>query len=535
MNKQQNLEEIVMVVENVKHKKVEGALYLMNERIAWMPKQKNFFTVSHHYADIKTQKISTEGKAKIQLQVVLHDDTSSTFHFISPSGQQQQLKDRDQVKDQLAKLLPAFKQKISQELEEKKRILIENPQVYQLYNDLVVGQLVSAEEFWKNYINFNEYKQESKNQPTGVSQGFMSNICPKSDGTNGLVYNITTDDIESIFKTYPEVKNKFVQNVPIKLTEKEFWTKFFQSYYFRRDQINTTANDLFADCAFKEDDEIKKKAELTLTEPVQIVDSQKDLSNEDGFGLTDFLANKPINVSNQNLIKRYNFYSMRVLNSMEEASKDSKSQQNEESYQASKKIRLDEDLEDLHEDNPLELKGAQLNLTHTDRYFHGLKSNDTKSADIDVLLKAHNPSFLFQNIINEVSGWSMNVNNIDNPSMAIAILIDLSPGSQLMLTNGIQNLKDEIPKINQEEIKALYVSSCEMLRHFWACFPPKNLQLETKLKAMVETLECFYNQKILTLREHLIKENFSWNLTMHLEAMFKIAFTKYKKYKNTFI
>lgn len=55
MNKQQNLEEIVMVVENVKHKKVEGALYLMNERIAWMPKQKNFFTVSHHYADIKSK------------------------------------------------------------------------------------------------------------------------------------------------------------------------------------------------------------------------------------------------------------------------------------------------------------------------------------------------------------------------------------------------------------------------------------------------------------------------------------------------
>jgi transcription initiation factor TFIIH subunit 1 len=55
MNKQQNLEEIVMVVENVKHKKIEGALYLMNERIAWMPKQKSVFTVSHHYADIKSK------------------------------------------------------------------------------------------------------------------------------------------------------------------------------------------------------------------------------------------------------------------------------------------------------------------------------------------------------------------------------------------------------------------------------------------------------------------------------------------------
>jgi transcription initiation factor TFIIH subunit 1 len=67
------------------------------------------------------QKISTEGKAKVQLQVVLHDDTSSTFHFVSPGGPQQQIKDRDQVKDLLAALLPKFKQKISKELEEKKR------------------------------------------------------------------------------------------------------------------------------------------------------------------------------------------------------------------------------------------------------------------------------------------------------------------------------------------------------------------------------------------------------------------------------
>ena len=53
-SKQQNLEEIIMVVENVKNKKIEGALYLMSERIAWMPKQKNIFTLSHLYVDIKS-------------------------------------------------------------------------------------------------------------------------------------------------------------------------------------------------------------------------------------------------------------------------------------------------------------------------------------------------------------------------------------------------------------------------------------------------------------------------------------------------
>ena len=67
------------------------------------------------------QKISTEGKSKIQLQVVLHDDTSSTFHFIAPAGAAAQTKDRDKVKDLLANLLPKFKQKISEELEEKKK------------------------------------------------------------------------------------------------------------------------------------------------------------------------------------------------------------------------------------------------------------------------------------------------------------------------------------------------------------------------------------------------------------------------------
>ena len=53
----------------------------------------------------------------------MHDDTSSTFHFISPAGANQQTKDRDKVKDMLATLLPKFKQKISQELEEKKKFI----------------------------------------------------------------------------------------------------------------------------------------------------------------------------------------------------------------------------------------------------------------------------------------------------------------------------------------------------------------------------------------------------------------------------
>lgn len=54
---------------------------------------------------------------------------------------------------------------------------------------------------------------------------------------------------------------------------------------------------------------------------------------------------------------------------------------------------------------------------------------------------AHDPKILSQKTLNEVLEWNIDVNKIVNPSLAISILVDLSPGSQLMQSNGIQNFK----------------------------------------------------------------------------------------------
>lgn len=81
-------EDILLQVRHVKHKKNEGTLYLMRERMAWMASHKSdTFSVNHKYVDIKSQKISPEGKAKVQLQIVLHQDGQCTmFHFNDPIG-----------------------------------------------------------------------------------------------------------------------------------------------------------------------------------------------------------------------------------------------------------------------------------------------------------------------------------------------------------------------------------------------------------------------------------------------------------------
>ena len=53
-----------------------------------------------------------------------------------------------------------------------------------------------------------------------------------------------------------------------------------------------------------------------------------------------------------------------------------------------------------------------LNLTHTDRYFLGLKSIDVKSNEIETILKTQNKKQLNDNVNKEISGWNLNVKNV---------------------------------------------------------------------------------------------------------------------------
>ena len=93
-----------------------------------------YYIVNHKYVDIKSQKISPEGKAKIQLQIVMHDGACTTFHFNNPvGGADAQKKQRDDVKELLQQLLPTFKKKVNKELEEKNRMLSENPGLLQVH------------------------------------------------------------------------------------------------------------------------------------------------------------------------------------------------------------------------------------------------------------------------------------------------------------------------------------------------------------------------------------------------------------------
>ncbi|KAM9377855.1 general transcription factor IIH subunit 1 [Pholidichthys leucotaenia] len=533
-------EEVLLVVKKVRQRKQDGTLYLMAERIAWGPEGKDRFTVSHLYADIRCQKISPDGKAKVQLQLVLHTGESTTFHF---SNESTALKDREAAKELLQQLLPKFKKKANKELEEKNRMLQEDPVLFQLYKDLVVSQVISAEEFWANRlggVNNSDPAPYNSKQEVGISGAFLADIRPQTDGCNGLRYNLTADIIESIFRTYPAVKQKYSENVPHNLTEKEFWTRFFQSHYFHRDRINTGTQDIFSECAKQDEKGLKSLVVQGVKNPLVDLQALEDKTLDEGYGICTSLpstsgTNRTVKEnSNSAIIKRFNHHSAMVLaagsrkgepqndQASETNSLDGNSRDSDFFQPPLKKVKLQEaiEYEDLQRGNGP--KTVPLNLKKSDRYAHGpvpLHSQQyTTSQDI-----INSVNY----IRHEMANYKPNLTQVLSSTAASSAITALSPGGVLMQGGAQQAINQMIPTEVQGELKHLYVAAGELLRHFWSCFPVNTPFLEEKVMKMKSNLERFQTTKLRPFQEKIQRQYLSTNLTGHLEEMLHTAYSKF--------
>lgn len=539
-------EEVLLVVKKVRQKKQDGTLYLMAERIAWGPEGKDRFTVSHLYADIRCQKISPDGKAKVQLQLVLHTGESTTFHFANESTA---LKDREAAKELLQQLLPKFKKRANKELEEKNRMLQEDPVLFQLYKDLVVSQVISAEEFWANRLGNNNNNADTavpnNKQEVGISGAFLADIRPQTDGCNGLRYNLTADIIESIFRTYPAVKQKYSENVPHNLTEKEFWTRFFQSHYFHRDRINTGSQDIFSECAKQDEKGLKSMVVQGVKNPLVDLLSLEDKTLDEGYGLNTPVpstsnSHKTVKESsNSAIIKRFNHHSAMVLaagsrkgdtpvdQASETSSTDGNSKDSDFFQPPVKKVKLQEaiEYEDLQREN--RPKTVALNLKKSDRYAHGpvpLQSQQyTTSQDI-----INSVNY----VRHEMANYKPSLTQVLSSASATSAIAALSPGGVLMHGGAQQAINQMIPTEVQGELKHLYAAAGELLRHFWSCFPVNTPFLEEKVMKMKSNLEKFQMTKLRPFQEKIQRQYLSANLTGHLEEMLQSAYSKFQIWQN---
>ncbi|PAA46101.1 hypothetical protein BOX15_Mlig005335g2 [Macrostomum lignano] len=342
-------EEILLSTEHVRYKTTQGTLYLMATRVGWSSQRSDLLKLTVAYQDVKAQLVSPMKKEKVQLQLELHSGVKETFLFSNPAGHEQQLKDRDAVKELLMQLLPRFRQHLFAEFEGKTSLLERNPELLQLYKDLVPTGIVGADEFWSTYQHLAEPRQQQKppqpapasssassasaaqtsqqqQQRAGVSADFLSAIKPVSqDG--GFKYSLTADIIQAIFATYPAVRRKHAQLVPQAVSEQEFWLRFFQSHYFHRDRLHVARDEVFADCAAEDEAAFRRVMEritpdvfvdLTrLADADTYRDEEAPSSVGGGAAATGASAGggSSSTTGGQQLIRRCNQHSLMVLQS----------------------------------------------------------------------------------------------------------------------------------------------------------------------------------------------------------------------------
>nr|CAG4650895.1 EOG090X04EN [Simocephalus serrulatus] len=530
-------EGILHLVPHVKLKKNEGELYLMTERLGWMVGNKDSFSVTHKYSDIKTQKISPEGKPKVQLQVCLHDGNATTFQFVNPAGQAEQIADRDKVKDLLQQLLPKFKRMVNKDLEEKNRLLTENPQLRQLYMDLVKSNVISAEEFWTDHATpFIKQQQETKSatqQDVGISASFLADIKPQTDGCNGGVrYLLTSDVMASIFRTYPSVKQKHLKCVPNKMTEEDFWKKFFSSHYLHRDKNISDAKDLFTDCGKQDEQVLKQDLTTAIKDPLLDLTALNDVVEEDNSATQ---SNRVSNIAHQNMIRRFNQHSILVLKASEQ---NVGTEPVVVEAAPPKRARLQEavsyaDLESDETDPTV-----QLNLSRVERYLNGPPTAVQPPAGVNGngASAIHDvDTNTFKSIVTRwMKGGGDGYNPIDvlSSATAVTVLGELSVGGSLMRgpqPNSAIHLQNDL----QKELKQLYASLSEILRHFWATFPPSTPQLVEKANRMVDALHRFNQAKLTPYEQKLVQASTSSeadNILRPLKFQLQAALRKHSQW-----
>ncbi len=499
------------------------------------------------------------------------DGTSTTFHFVNKEGVPAQIEDRKKVKELVHKLLPNFRRKIDKELEDKKQILSENPNLFQLYKDLVPSEIISSEEFWNIYGK--EYSKTDKKQEVAVSGSFLAEIKPVADGCNGLKYNLSSDMIECIFKTYPMVKKKYLENVPITMSETDFWIKFFQSHYFHKDRIVSGFKDIFSDCDKVDDLALQLAIRKNLGDPLLDLTRFGDNCIDEDFCSSSYsnlrTDENSGNVVNQSIVKRFNHHSFQVLKTLSDNSnseheilfkqgilkslsyesqrkkhkkKDisvdkicseqvlTETEMEKEKLMKSKKIMEKIHYDDLAGD-AAEVGQAsatnKIDLDKLERYLFGAKpaSNGHESNNGHDLTSV-------EESMKEITGlWGLRTphKSIINASNAVNALGELSPGGLLMQGFQDNNLSHFVSQDIEKEVRYLYVAGRELLKPFWSSFPATTKESEEKVTRAHDCLQRFYRVKVKPMEERLTREfaPLGNQLLKHLNLMIQKAFEKF--------
>ncbi|KAF9154253.1 RNA polymerase II transcription factor B subunit 1 [Linnemannia schmuckeri] len=536
------------------YRKRPGILFFTNRRLAWVPDGGLAPTVSVKHDEIRVQFVSAEGRARTTLRVAeFKPDVFHTFQFTSNNA----IQEREVIKGLISHIIhdrllrasgggvssasgtpgpsggsgaspgassvmsdasapgtpktplqarmggpsPAGLRRgvngaggVDVEMQTRRALLAQNRELSLLHTELVVGKHISENEFWETRKSLLRNKAAIDQQQKGQSSAWLD-LKPQTGESNDVKYVMTPQVIHSVCQQYPSIKRAYDQFVPDKLSEAEFWKRYFQSRFFHRSRSGRGANepdDEIFDKALEEDEEETKSAPKRIK--LDHINRLVDLSTTEEDHLESYLT--PDGTMNAGktkeskeampLIRRFNRYAQRVLNSTIGPKRPSTGPESLDMSGVERAIVM-EDLQEQKESSKI-----VLNIQDTRRYFES-QGGDMKSSKIpdgvdpeDILKQFYRDYTSHEVVLNKPFAIPENTFEtlMRNVKSNRAKLLPPKDGSQLLP-----------PHLYQEALSC-HAAGNEILRHFWAS---TSMDKAAKHLRMIESLKKIRDENVKSL------------------------------------
>ncbi|KAM5530768.1 hypothetical protein V8D89_015575 [Ganoderma adspersum] len=353
----------------------------------------------------------------------------------------------------------------------RKKVLLSTPELAQLHRELVMGGHITENEFWEGREHLLLAQAAAESQKRGKPGQLVD---PRPQSVNGEVKIIITPQlVHDIFEEFPIVAKAYSDNVPEKLSEGDFWGRYFQSKLFNahRASIRSSAvqhvvkEDAIFDKYLEKDDDELEPRKLREERVDTFIDLGATFVDHDETGNEkDVTMQAGKQRAVLPLIRKFNEHSTRLLDTALGGP-------------TVKRRRLDTgderyaqiDLEDLHDNESS--AGIILDMQNRQRYFDGRANGAGQPG-------SEEPHIGFREAMQQAKastlGWSANLAQLKIEKKAgDSALISMTQNVQSRLD--VKQRKHDIPEALFRQMTTCQTAANEFLRQFWlTIYPPAN-------------------------------------------------------------
>uniref|UniRef100_A0A5B7AVC9 Putative RNA polymerase II transcription factor B subunit 1-1 isoform X1 n=1 Tax=Davidia involucrata TaxID=16924 RepID=A0A5B7AVC9_DAVIN len=558
---------------SVKDLGVPGVLKMAQDKFVFMPNDPNSSArLNVEFRLIKGQKFTKEGSHK-QALLNLSQDQGGNYIF-----EFDKFSDRDVCRDFTARALAVSgeagkagsersavtlqdEQLSTAEMERRIKLLQEDSELQKLHKQFVIGGVLTEAEFWatrKRLLDGDASRMPK--QRVGLKSATLWDVKPSADGkSNRVTLNLNPEIIHQIFAEKPAVHQAFLNFVPSKMSEKEFWTKYSRAEYFLRSK-NAAAT---AAAEAAEDEELAvflKHDDLLLNEArrkIRRVDPTLDMEADEGddyMHLQDHglphdggkdAMDSQYEQYRRSLSQSLNRHAAVVLEgrainmelgdtrAVAEALARLKQVElaNEASYGNTNQERLVRisrmaEIEDLQA--PRDLPFAPLCIKDPREYFDSQQANALKTLgdtlagtkQMKCRLSTSEAYGSLREFISEIKAAGLS-DPIVKPEVTIKVLNGLtqniSSTKYHLGKNPQESVLDRLPSITKEELLHHWTSIQELLKHFWSSYPITTTHLYTKVSRLKDAMSQIY-PKLQEIKES-VQSDFRHQVSLLVQPM----------------